>query len=169
MSPGRPLAVSPQSHTCAKTRPKSSRSNRVYTDVLRVETTRPSLGNTARRDCDAVLTNAIFVDVYTESGTVETIGVALGGREWRNGEILRQPRMCQRSSPADVGNHGGDMSCGRASDARFAGFARNIHAHAEPIAQASGLRQRADPAQLDRLQAHAAGGFALVVASDVLE
>jgi len=82
-----------------------------------------NLGNIARRDCDAVLTNAIFVDIDTESGAVETIGVALGGRDWRNGDILRQPRMCQRQSPADIGNDGGDMSCGRAGDARFAGFA----------------------------------------------
>ena len=88
---------------------------------------------------------------------------------WRSESAARSTSsasadMRQRQPPGDIGDDGGDMQRRRAGDARFAGLAGNIHAHAEAVAQLAGLGHRADAAELDRLQADAARGLALVMA-----
>jgi hypothetical protein len=37
--------------------------------------------------------NTIFIDIDTESETVEVVNVAFGGRNWCCGDVLREPGM----------------------------------------------------------------------------
>src|SRR6185437_9763428 len=77
--------------------------------------------------------------------------------------------MCQGQRPADIGNDRRYMQGCRAGDTRFAGLARNIHAHAETIAKLACFDDGANAAQLDRLEANATGGLAFMMPPDVIE
>src|SRR5262245_30702262 len=113
--------------------------------------------------------DAGFIDIYTEARPLEDLHMTVGSRNWRSRNVLCQSGMRERQRPSDFRKDGSGMQCGRAGDARFAGLAGNIHPHAEAVAQHPGLGQRAEAAQLDRLQADTACRLALMMTPDVIE
>ncbi len=123
----------------------------------------------ASGDLDAVPAHAILVDIDAKTRPAETFDVAVGGRHRLAGDVFAETRVRQGQAPGDVRNDRCDMQRRGAGHARLAGFARNVHAHAEAVAQPAGRYDAANAAELDRLQADAARRLAVVMPLDVVE
>jgi hypothetical protein len=70
-----------------------------------------------------VTANAIFINIDTEARPVEAVHMAFGGWERLGNDVFGEADMRERQAPGNIGNDGGNMQCGRAGNARFAGLA----------------------------------------------
>ena len=122
-----------------------------------------------RCDRHAVMAHPVLVDVDSQSRPIKDVHVASGGRNCGDRNIFGQPGMGERQRPADIGDDGCNVERRCTGDARFARLARDVHAHAEAVAQLAGLGHGADAAELDGLEADAARGLSVVVTADVVE
>src|SRR5581483_9923469 len=113
--------------------------------------------------------HAILIHIHTEPRTIETFSISLADWQWPRRDIFGQHAVRQRPGPVDVGNYSSAVQARGAGDARVAGLARNVHVHAQTVAEDPCLGHRADPAELDRLQADPASRLAFVVTPDVVE
>ena len=113
--------------------------------------------------------HAVLIHIDAEPGALDAVGVTLLGADRLRGHVGAKRAVRQRQAPGDIGNDASDVQRGGAGDARLAGLAGNVDAHAEPFAQPAGLRHGADAAELDGLQADAARGTVLVMVGDIGE
>src|SRR5665213_3775507 len=94
---------------------------------------------------------AVFIDIDAKSRTIDAVGMAVRGRDRLRGDVLGEREVRECEPPGDIGNDGGGVQRGRASDTGFAGLAGDIDAHAEAVAQLCRAHHGPDAAELNRL------------------
>src|SRR6202035_4245796 len=132
-------------------------------------TVRLDVSGSSRHSFEFLLAAAYtaLVDLDSEPRAIGNLGMAARDSERFHRDILGHPRAGQGQTPGDGRRRRRGMQRRCRSNARLAGLAGNIHAHAEPVAQPAGFDQRAQTAELDRLEADAAHA-ALVMPLDVV-
>src|SRR6185312_6101922 len=127
-----------------------------------------SLNDFARRDCDTVAHDTVFIHVDAKSGKVRKDRVALCDVKGSGYDILSQSGMREGQRPCNVWNDGCRMKRGGARNAAFSGLAGNIDIHSKSIAKVARLLDAAKTAQLECLQADSPRGLMSVVVFDIL-
>src|SRR5262249_14880066 len=112
--------------------------------------------------------HAALVDRDAKAGTIRHRNVSVGDAKRLDRDVLGKARAGDGEAPGERRRDRGHMRSRRRGDTRFTGLAGNIDAHAERRAQPARFEQGAQSAELDRFQAYALGGAALMMALDVV-